>query len=578
MKIKYAFAQTAISLFCLLTKVQASEFQFSEDGTAGLIDPTQTSNIYTDRLATAVFDTLYEFKYLQRPLQVKENLANGMPIISSDGLKYQIKLKEGSKFSDDKCFPHGIGRNVTAHDFVYSINRHFDPKNKSQMRFLFEDIDSIKAIDNYTIEITLNKRRPQFIYTLTKGAAGIVPKEAVDYYGDGFGLHPVGSGPWILQEKNQLKAVLVRNPNYRLETFDLSKHGYNESVHAFSGIAQLQNKRLPILDKVTVHFMGQDTTRWLSFNKGGEIQYTVLPSDLDGEVLVNKKPVQLKKEYSEKYNFNAIPDLSTIYFEFNMANEAFGYHKDPVQNRKNRVLRCAIRDAYNWEQMINRRYHGIGKAFKGIIPPEIDGFSGYYEPSSYSVSVEKAKKSLVEAGWTKNNLPHLEYTSTARLVHDQTFTQFRNWLTKIGYPKNKISHRRFATFAEYWKTVKSSKLSTHSAQSWSLDYPDAENILQIYYSPNAAPGANNANYKNKEYDRLFEISTAMLPGPERSEIYQKLSQILYDDCVAISGFSRTHIHMWHKNIVMFPAPAVISNIFKWVGYDNKTTKAITNAR
>lgn len=559
-------------------QVKADEFQYSEDGAPTSIDPTQTSNIYADRIATAIFDTLYEFKYLKRPFEVKENLADGMPEISGDGKTYKIKIKKEGRFSDNKCFTNGKGRNVTAHDFVYSIQRHFDPKNKSQMKFLFDDIQSIKALDDYNIEIVLKKPRPQFIFALTKGAAGIVPKEAVVYYGKDFGLNPVGSGPWILHEKNHLKAILVKNPNYRDDIFDLSTHGYKKDIHNGSGIEQFKDTRLPILNKVTIHFMGQDSSRWLSFNKGNEVQYTTLPSDLGNKVLISKSPIKMKPEYEKKYNSSAVSDLSTIYFEFNMDNPEFGYHKDPKQNKKNQVLRCAIRDAYNWDQMIARRYHGLGKAYKGIIPPEIEGFSGYYDTSNYSENIKKAKKSLIDAGWAGQNLPFLQYTSTARVVHDQTFTLFKDWMTKIGYPKSKISHKKFPSFSEYWKTVKTSKLSTHSAQSWSLDYPDAENILQVYYGPNAAPGANNANYKNPEYDKIFEQASVMQPGPERTKLYQKLNEILYNDCVTISGFSRTQIHLWHKDIVMFPAPPVISNIFKWIGYDKRNTKALTNAQ
>ncbi len=56
------------------------------------------------------------------------------------------------------------------------------------------------------------------------------------------------------------------------------------------------------------------------------------------------------------------------------------------------------------------------------------------------------------------------------------------------------------------------------SQGWGLDYPDAENVFQLYYGPNAAPGANTANFRNAEYDKLYEQAAVMQPGPERTEI------------------------------------------------------------
>ena len=111
--------------------------KFSEDGTPTTFDPVQSATQYANNITTAVYDTLYEYKYLQTPYTLKPNLAVAMPTVSADGLTYTIKIKQGVYFIDDPAFADGKGRGVTAQDFVYSIKRHFDPKNRSQGSWLW---------------------------------------------------------------------------------------------------------------------------------------------------------------------------------------------------------------------------------------------------------------------------------------------------------------------------------------------------------------------------------------------------------------------------------------------------------
>ena len=51
-----------------------------------------------------------------------------MPTVSDDGLEYIFKIRKGIYFQDDTCFINGKGRELTAHDFVYSIKRVADVK------------------------------------------------------------------------------------------------------------------------------------------------------------------------------------------------------------------------------------------------------------------------------------------------------------------------------------------------------------------------------------------------------------------------------------------------------------------
>jgi ABC-type oligopeptide transport system substrate-binding subunit len=105
-------------------------------------------------------------------------------------------------------------------------------------------------------------------------------------------------------------------------------------------------------------------------------------------------------------------------------------------------------------------------------------------------------------------------------------------------------------------------------KGWGLDYPDAENTLQLFYGPNGSPGSNDSNYNNPEYDRLYEQSAVMQPSPERTAIYRRMNRMLIDDCVGLMALSRTRIMMWHKDVIALPDREIVGGFFmKYVDID-----------
>lgn len=556
-------------------------FRYSEDGSPTNMDPVQGATVYANDIITAVYDTLYEYKYLKQPFELKPNLAEDFPKVEKDQLTYTFKIKKGVHFADDPCFKDGKGREVTAHDFVYSLKRHFDPANRSQGAWLWQgkivgldewkekgadyakEVPGLKALDNYTIQIKLVKPYPQIVYSFAMGFSAVVPREGVEKYGREFSIKMVGSGPWIMKSHTPKKTVLVKNPKYRDETFDIYAHGYDEKTHGFSGIKALHGKKLPITDRTEINWIEDLNTRWNSFTKGSEIMWTVLQNEQMDEVLAGKNPVKLKDKYGAKYHFRVSVEAGLVHEDFNMDDDSFGYHKDPKQNARNKALRCALRKAWDWPQRIDRFYIGLGEAYPGVIPPGVDGYDPKMSRESVTLDIAGAKKILAENGWTPANLPIIEYSGTASVRQNQFFEQFRGWLEKIGYPRNKIKHKTYANFGDFNKAVKNRQAMMVS-MAWALDYPDAENTLGLFYGPNSAPGSNSANYNNPEFNKLFDRASVMQPSPERTKLYQQLNQMIVDDCVSITGFSRTRVFLWHKDAIIWPQRDMIGNIYKYL--------------
>lgn len=556
-------------------------FKFSEDGAPTTFDTVQSGTTYSNTIVTAVYDTLYEYKYLKQPFELKPNLATSLPKVSEDGLTYTITIKPGVHFIDDPAFKDGKGREVVASDFVYSIKRHFDPANRSQGAWVWagkivgldqwkkdgadysKPVEGLKALDKYTIQITLTQPYPQLIYTLAMGYSGVVPEEAVKKYGRELSVHPVGSGPFKLVSHNSTKTVLERNPHYRKEVFHLSEEGYDPNTQGATGIAKLEGKTLPIVDRIEANWVKQQSARWNSFTKDDEIVNTSLQNEQIETVLESKDPVKLRPEYAEKYNFRVATEAGFVFNVFNFDDEYFGHSDNPTTNAQNKALRCAVVKSFSWPERVSRFYLGLGHAYPGFIVPGTEGFDPAMDKSSITQDIVGAKALLKENGWNAKNLPVLYYPTVSSVRSKQFFEQFRGNLTKIGYPKNKIKIKTYATFGDFNRDIKNSKTQM-VPMGWGLDYPDAENTLQLFYGPNHSPGSNSANYNNPEYNKLFAKASTMQPSPERTKIYQQLNQMLVDDCVGISGFSRTRVRMWHKNAVMWPQRDIMGNYFKYV--------------
>jgi ABC-type transport system substrate-binding protein len=337
---------------------------------------------------------------------------------------------------------------------------------------------------------------------------------------------------------------------------DLDAEGYDPATQGEFGLERIQGRSPPFVDRLDIYFIGESSAQWSSFSKGDEVQYTTVPNEQFDRVLASRQPVNLKPEYAERYYSFAGVEAGFVFQVFNMAFPEFGYNEDPQRERRNKALRCAIVKTFDWESRNESFYGGIGAVFPGIITPTVPEFDPDLSRDSVTRDVEGAKRLLAENGWNADNLPVITYGSTAGVLNRLFFEQFRAWLVQIGYPPEKVVLKQFATFGDISKAWKQSELPW-VAKGWGLDYPDAENTLQLFYGPNASPGSNDANWHNDEFDELFRRTKVMLPSPERTELYQRMNQLVINDCVAATGLSRTRVHLWHRNVIALPDREIV---------------------
>ena len=329
-------------------------FRHGLDQAPSSLDPVQASNLYANQVVVNAYDTLFAYKYLARPYQLKPNLADGWPEISPDLLTYRIRIKQGVHFQDDPAFPDGQGREVVARDFVYSLERQFDPAFRPQGAWFWQgrivgiddwkkagsdyarEIPGLRAVDRYTIEVRLTRPYPQLLDTFAQGYAAVVPREAVERYGREFGTHPVGSGPFHVVSYDSARLVFERNPGFRREPVDLAAEGYDPATQRYTGVERIQGRAPPFVDRLVLDFANDDASRWNSFIKGDEIQDSGLPAEKAAEVLESREPLRLKPEYARRYQVAAGTEAGFVFDVFNMDFPEFGYNPDPDRERRRR--------------------------------------------------------------------------------------------------------------------------------------------------------------------------------------------------------------------------------------------------
>jgi oligopeptide transport system substrate-binding protein len=567
-----------LAIACRPTEQPGAVYRHALDGIPGSLDPVHASDVYSGALVVNIFDTLYRYRYLTRPYQLAPNLAADFPEVSEDGLIWTIRLREEVRFADDPVFPNDLGRTVTASDVVYSLRRHFDPDSRSRTAWLWRDrivgldqwgadgadpaaeVAGLTATDEFTIRIELIEPYPQLLHTLALPPSAIVPREAVDYHGREFGVRPVGSGPFRLIRLDETMAAFEPNPYFDRGGMDLAAEGYDRSRHGSLGLEALDGRPYPFIDRLEIHFITEPTARWSSFAAEGEVDNVMVPAEQAQRVLDSIDPPRFKAEIIERYHGLVQPEAGFVFYGFNMANPQIGHHPEPERDQKNHALRCAMREAFDWQARNHSFYHGLGQIFPGVIPPFLAEYDSDPPRHGTGHNPDHARQRLASHDWQSADWPTLTYGLEASIHQRQMFEQFRVWMMSIGMPAEKLRQRSFPGFGELIRAVGNRQLDVFLL-GWTMSYPDAQYSLQLFHSANAAPGANSFNYSNMDFDRLFDQAVNLPAGVQRTEQYRQLNQMIIDDCVIIGSLARTRIHLWDRRVRMLPDREIVGGYF-----------------
>lgn len=577
------------------------------------MDPATCGDTSSSSIQNNFYEGLYTYSFLLRPIEVVPRLAKAMPTVSDDGLTYTIPIRKGVYYSRNPCFGFEddgttpATRTVTAEDFVLAFKRVADPHITTSLSYAmiagriegleeyreqsepyypgeFQrydklSISGIRALDEHTLEIKLLKPYPQFLYVLAMHNYAPIPREVIDYHlatyevdGKRVALPMnmrdpeirerqavVGTGPYLLTEWIRGgKIVMERNPMFREETYPsaeelLAVTGDTPAARAHietlkeQGLLDDAGKRLPLVDVRDLTFIAETNTGWMMFEHKqrdvagipAEVYDTVISPDKGLLDAWAKKGVRL-----EKYNPPVI-----YWYAFNNEDKYL----------RNKSLRQALCLCFNVEQHIEVIVNGRGIRAVNTIPRSFKAWK-QAGPSPYArLDVDLAKEKLAQAVkelraegtlGPDEPLPPLTLdmgdTQTHRRMGEFAQSQF----DKIGVKLNVNTND--------WPTLQK-KVHNKQAQiysmGWAADYPDAENFLQLYYSPNIRKGTNNCNYSNPEFDALFEQASTMMDEQQRIALYVKMIRMLNEDCPVLllsEPISYVLYYKWVHNLYPHP--------------------------
>ncbi len=522
-----------------MTKTIRTAFIVAETG----FDPQATSDLYSDSLQRAIFETLYGFDYLTRPYKRVPRTATAMPEITDGGRTWTIRVKPGIHFADDPVFK-GKKRELTAADYVYSWKRLIDPKVRSPFawyvqgkivgaepvieaakktgRFDYDaPIEGLQALDRYTLRLKLTEPDYIMLGYMTQSPMAAVAREVVEAYGDANGwvqANPVGTGPYQLKTwRRGQQIVLEANPNYRDETFPDSSDPADREL-----VAKMRGKKLPIVGRIEISIIEESNPRLLAFNSGA-LDYVNVPSDLSDTVL---DAGHLRPAYAERRVALArITQPSLQYAYFNMDDPVIGgYSKEKV------ALRRAISMGFDRPQMIRVVYQGQALPATQPIPPNLPGHD-----DNWSVDLKydpAAAKALLDRfgyidrdGDGYRELPDgkpltLVMASTPS-SRDRDFDEL--WQKSMKAIGIRIEFLK-SKFPDLLKMGKAGQL-----QLWRLGwinlYAEGDAFVQLLYGPNIGQ-TNYSRFSLPEYDELYRASRRLPDGPERNKIYRRMSEIV----------------------------------------------------
>ena len=423
--------------------------------------------------------------------------------VSEDMKVYTFHLRDAN-WSD--------GSPITADQFVYAWQKALEPATASTMAYMMYPIKNaaqfntgeitdfsevgVKALDDKTLEVTLENPADYFIEMLVIPQYGPLPIDSVEEAGSDFFLdaeHMVSNGPFICTSWDpNVGATMVKNENY----WDA------DSVK---------------LDGIDYNFV-KETNTIVNLYETNEIDVMMVqPEFLD--------------TYKEAKGFTSVTEPVTEFVKFNFNNEYFA----------NENIRRAFSMALNRVTYMEEFMRTGSTPAYALIPDSIRGVGGkgfreaygdlYYDCGTNEGAEQEAKdllaKGLEEVGKTfeefNQGLSFVIGDGDLNLKTAQVFQQ--QWKNVLGVDVEVRSMeyglRQDAYDTGDWTIAK---------EGWGADYNDPLSFLELFQTGNIQ---NDCHYSSEEFDSLLE-QAAVTIGEDRIALLQEAEKVLLQDDAALA--------------------------------------------
>jgi ABC-type transport system substrate-binding protein len=575
-----AFLAAALPLAVLADAPKTFRYAFEIAETS--FDPHRISDVYSNIVNQSMYEAPLTYDYLARPLKLKANTVEAMPEVSADGRTYTLKVKPGIYFAEDPAFK-GKKRELVAADYVYAFKRVLDPKVRASQisevepyvvgaeeaaikarklnRLDYDEpIEGLKALDKYTFQVKL--REPLGIWMFQFADCRIscaVAREVAEFYGEDFGSHPVGTGPYRLAFwKRSSKMVFEKNPGFREQYFD----GEATDDRGREILTQMKGKRLPVVDRIEVSIIEETQPRWLSFLNAEMDFIFLVPEEFSNQGFPNNKVAANLARRGVR--MEQLPALDLTYNFFNMLDPTVGgYTPDKV------ALRRAISLSYKTRDEIYIIRKGQAVAAEAPWSPGVAGYDPDFHTTAGEYDIAKAKALLDMFGYVDRDgdgfrempdgsplLINFNSTPTAR---DAQFDElWKRSLDDIGIRLNVVKGK----WPDILKAARAGKI-----QFWQLggsaSMPDADTWLASLYGPN--PDGNMARFQLPAFDRIYEQARKLPDSPERTKLYQELARLVIAYAPWKINTNRIRTDMWYPQVIGYRrSPMLTFNFWKYI--------------
>lgn len=459
----------------------------------GNLNPVLLQDTSSGDAAGFIFANIYDIDRKGNIAAEPWSLAKELPQVSADGKTYTIKLKENAKWSD--------GQPVTADDVKFTFDLIRNPDTGAPGISMFDKVDTVKKIDDHTVQITLKQVYAPFQYTLQSAVVpyhvlkDVKPKELQT---NPYGKDPaktVTDGPWKWAEwKEKQYLSFETDPNY-----------WGQKPH---------------IQKIVYKIYADQNT---------EVQ-ALLKGDVD---LNEGMPVTQLSAVQAKNDIRIITEPGPLYeyLAFNFDPKNFPDNFDPFLGQKTRQ---AIAYALNRQGMVDNILKGTGKIMNAPFLP-----GSWADPGlaavNYPYDSAKAKELLKEDGWTPGSDGilqkdghrfsfELQYNS-GNSRREQVTAVIQQNLKDVGI-EVKPKAIDFSSWID--QNVNPGKFPA-LLLAWSLSNPDPdqESIFSSKYFPPA--GQNNIWYKNPKLDDLWVQGYSTTDQSKRKEIYAQAAKEISTD-------------------------------------------------
>jgi len=550
------------------------------------LDPATCGDTGSAAIQGNVFEGLYAYHYLLRPAKAVPCLAADMPELSEDRLTCTIRLQPEVTYHRNLCFgtevhqgePRFKTRTVTADDFILGFKRCADYHLDTPLAWAFLSerivgldewrektkqydigdfsrydvpVEGLQSPDPLTLKIVLNQPYPQLVEVLALANYAPIPREAVDYWLNKNRIEIreaaecVGTGPYVMTRFERKKLIVqTRNPEYRPDFYPTEGSAEDKAA----GLLDDAGKRLPFIDVLHLDFVAETYPAWMRFLTR-QTDMSGIPKEAFESVITPGRELgeQWKKKGIQLLKYET---PTVMYMYFNMDDRVLGASKS---------LRQALCLSFDAESQIEVLYNGRGVRATSFIPRSMPVWADAgpgpwyrFDPNEALEKIKDAKNELADKGLLKDGkIPTLKLNVGSTDTAAQRLGEFaKQQFSRVGV-KLDVAYSDWPVLLE---KVHNKTVQMHLS-GWHSDYPDAENFLQLFYSPNIAKGTNSSNYKNADFDKLYEQIRVMHDSPERRKIYARMIHMVCEDCpvLTLSEPQSFLLHYdWMHNIVKPP--------------------------